>query len=214
MSEDKGKFQLQSQSAHPSMLDFAAEDVQLMITALRELGVAISPGEHGLAVDNDLSWRENDDPMELFLGNSGTCMRFLTSLVSLRKGDTVLTGKQRLLERPIADLVDALRDLHVDIEYLGKEGYPPLKVTGKSRLQGGGSVLKGDISSQYLSSLLLTASGFEKGLQVQLKGGLISKPYVDMTMKLVNQWGGLCEQRGRTRESFRSPRGSARDVHP
>ncbi|MDP2690842.1 MAG: 3-phosphoshikimate 1-carboxyvinyltransferase [bacterium] len=169
--------------------DFLADDIQIMIQSLQKLGIAVESDERGLRFQNDLSWRENSEEIELFLGNSGTSMRFLSALVTLRKGITILTGKERMKERPIGDLVNALRDLGVEVEYLEKEGYPPLRVVGRGSVPGGSIQMKGDVSSQFLSALLLAGSAFDEGLEIELEGELISKPYVEMTMRMIEEWG-------------------------
>lgn len=162
--------------------DLAADDIQIMITALKELGVKIEADENGAFFKNDLSWMNAEEEIELDLQNSGTSIRFLTSLVTLRKGSTVLTGKQRMKERPIGDLVDALRSLNVEIEYLEKDGYPPLKVKGIGEEIGKSVKVKGSTSSQFISSLMLI------GCNVELEGELVSRPYVDLTGRMIDDW--------------------------
>jgi len=169
--------------------DFAAEDIQLMIQALKDLGIQVKSDEDGVEFDNDLSWRENNRELELHLGNSGTCVRFLATLVALRKGDTVLTGKQRLKERPIGDLVDALRSLEVKLDYLENDGYLPLRVYGNRQLSGGKVTIKGDTSSQFITSLLLSSPAFEQGIELEIQGDLISLPYIALTTSLLESWG-------------------------
>lgn len=176
----KGKFKL--------IGDFEAEDIQLMIGALQYLGIKIARRKDCLVIDNDLRWREKNNRLRLFLGNSGTSLRFLTSLVCLRRGETVLTGKQRMKERPIKDLVDALRQLGAEVRYLEKDGYPPLEVIGAGSLRGGKVKMKAQVSSQFLTSLLLIEPALEGKLQISLSGKVISRPYVDMTRAMVRAW--------------------------
>ncbi|MDP3975901.1 MAG: 3-phosphoshikimate 1-carboxyvinyltransferase [bacterium] len=173
--------------------DFAAEDIQLMVEALRKIGVGIVEKSDSLCISNDLSWRRNEAEIELYLGNSGTSLRFLTSLVCLRKGNTVLTGKERMKERPIKDLVDALRQLKVRIEYLEKDGFPPIRVVGSEKVIGGSASVRGDVSSQFITSLLLCAPSFEEGLRLKISDELISKPYVDLTLYQLREWGAVAE---------------------
>ena len=165
--------------------NFDAEDIQLMMDGLRKIGVKIVGN---VRIENDLKWRKNTKGLKLFLGNSGTSIRFLTALACLRKGETILTGKPRLLERAIEDLVDALRQIGAEIEYLGRDGYPPLLVKGRGVLKGGKVRVKADVSSQFLTSLLLIGSACDQPLDIQIAGKRISRPYVQMTVRMVKQW--------------------------
>jgi len=118
----------------------------------------------------------------------GTTYRFLTAYLATLEGEHILTGSDRMKERPIAILVDALRCLGANIEYLEKEGYPPLKISGK--LEKGGKVtLPGDVSSQYLTALLLIAPTLKGGLELEWTGTLVSKPYILMTLNLMEHFG-------------------------
>lgn len=121
--------------------------------------------------------------------HAGTAMRFLTAYFAQSEGRTVLlTGSQRMQERPIGVLVDALRSLGADIEYAGNEGYPPLKINGK-KLAGGKASIKADVSSQYITALLLIAGKLENGLELILEGELTSIPYIKMTLGLLDEVG-------------------------
>ena len=115
-------------------------------------------------------------------------MRFLTAYLAQNDGEWTLSGSDRMHQRPIAVLVDALRDLGADIRYLKQEGFPPLKIYGKS-LQGGTLHLPASFSSQYISALLLIAPFLKGGLQLQLSGTPVSKPYIDMTTALLKRTG-------------------------
>jgi len=168
--------------------DFEAEDIQLMLKALQALGVQAVRMKKGTVFKNDLAWMDDERDLELFLGNAGTALRFLTSLVLFRKGKTVVTGNERMQHRPIGDLVDALRQLGAEIDYLKSEGYPPLVVHGLKRKSGGLVRIKGNMSSQFVSSLLLVASAFEEPLEIVLEGKLVSRPYVEMTIDLLRRW--------------------------
>ena len=125
---------------------------------------------------------------------AGTVMRFLTAYLSIQKGIYTLTGTKRMQERPIQILVNALRQLGAHIEYTNKEGFPPLQITGQP-LQGGEIKIKGDISSQYISALLLIAPYLEKGLTLMIDGELISRPYVDLTLNIMQDFGASVEWR-------------------
>jgi 3-phosphoshikimate 1-carboxyvinyltransferase len=179
-AQSKGEFSL--------LGDFQAEDVQLMISALRELGLSINDTSQGLLITNDLSWKDSDEDLELYLGNSGTCVRFLSSLVPLRKGLTVLTGKQRMKERPIGDMTRALIQLGVEVQFLDNYGYPPVEYSFQNQSQSDVSI-SGKTSSQYLSSLLLSASSYPMGMNIRINGDLISKPYIVLTLDLLEKLG-------------------------
>ena len=125
---------------------------------------------------------------ELFLGNAGTAMRSLTAALCLGNGEYILSGEPRMRERPIKDLVDALRFLGADIEYLENSGFPPLKIKAKG-LNGGAVHIKGNISSQFLSALLIAAPYCRESLEIIVDGELISKPYVYMTIRLMEKFG-------------------------
>ncbi|MFD1165712.1 3-phosphoshikimate 1-carboxyvinyltransferase [Sphingobacterium daejeonense] len=123
------------------------------------------------------------------IGPAGTAMRFLTSYLNLIKGNFVLTGTERMQQRPIGILVDALKDLGADIHYENKSGYPPIKIEG-GMIQGKDKIsIQGNISSQYISSLLLIASSLKKGLTLDIQGELTSRPYVTMTLEMLKECG-------------------------
>lgn len=123
------------------------------------------------------------------IGPAGTAMRFLTSFLNLVKGNFILTGTERMQQRPIGILVDALKDIGADIHYENKTGYPPLKIEG-GMIQGKDKIsIQGNISSQYISSLLLIASSLKKGLTINIQGELTSKPYVTMTLEMLKECG-------------------------
>ena len=169
--------------------DFEAEDIQLMIDALRLLGIGIIQEAEGLFLKNDCSWKGQADERELFLGNSGTSVRFLAALMALRSGKMVLTGKPRMKERPIGDLVEALRQLGAEIDYLELTGFPPLMVKGFSEQASSQLSLKGSVSSQYTTALMLLAPSLNQGLELSFEGEVISWPYVSMTAQLLRQYG-------------------------
>ncbi len=119
---------------------------------------------------------------------AGTAMRFLTAFLSKIIGEWVITGTERMKNRPIRILVDALNSIGARIEYMEKDGYPPLKIYG-SALQGGEIELDGGVSSQYISALLMVAPTMEHGLVLRLKGNVISKPYIALTLSLMKRFG-------------------------
>ena len=148
-----------------------AEDTQVMRAALGKLGAGLGAKQ-----------------AELFLGNAGTALRPLTAVLALCGGEYRLSGAPRMHERPIRDLVDALRALGARIDYLGAEGFPPLAIHA-GRIAAGQTVsVRGDVSSQYLSALLL-ALPLAGGGTIEVEGDLISKPYVEITLNLMQRFG-------------------------
>ncbi|WP_299528689.1 3-phosphoshikimate 1-carboxyvinyltransferase [uncultured Lutibacter sp.] len=126
---------------------------------------------------------------EINIGHAGTAMRFLTAYFSVKENsEIILTGSHRMKDRPIKILVDALTSLGADIQYLEKEGFPPLKISGK-KLEKGIVEIDGNISSQYISALLLIAPTLKNGLQLIFKGEVTSVPYIKMTLKLLDSVG-------------------------
>lgn len=123
------------------------------------------------------------------VGPAGTAMRFLTAFYTLQAGERILTGSERMKQRPIGILVDALRALGADIDYIENEGFPPLKIKGLFKQKTDQVSIKGTISSQYISALLLIAPKLENGLKLIIEGELTSKPYVDMTLAMMEQAG-------------------------
>ncbi|MBQ5839400.1 MAG: 3-phosphoshikimate 1-carboxyvinyltransferase [Bacteroidaceae bacterium] len=134
-----------------------------------------------------------DMPRVIDIKAAGTAMRFLTSLLATRPGEEhIITGTERMRNRPISVLVDALRALGADIDYEERAGYPPLKICGR-RLKGGHLMLPGNVSSQYISSLLMIGPTLEQGLTLALEGEIISRPYIDMTLAIMRQYGARAE---------------------
>ena len=131
-------------------------------------------------------------PPEINIKAAGTAMRFMTAYLSLTTGTHVLTGTERMKHRPIGTLVDALRMLDADIEYVDEQGFPPLRITGKA-LQGGDLEMSGSISSQYISAMLMIGPMMERGLTLHLTGDIISRPYIDLTLWMMNEYGAHAE---------------------
>lgn len=123
------------------------------------------------------------------IGPAGTAMRFLTAFFTIQDGEVILTGSERMKQRPIGILVDALRSLGADISYTENEGYPPLRIKGLFKPESDQVKIKGNISSQYISALLLIAPRLEKGLKLIIEGELTSRPYVEMTLAMMEQAG-------------------------
>lgn len=138
----------------------------------------------------------NSDEETINIHHAGTAMRFLTSYFAIQEGKTViLTGSERMKQRPIQFLVDALRELGAEISYLENEGFPPLKIIGK-KLEKSLVSISADVSSQFISSLMLIGGKLENGLKIHLEGRITSKPYLEMTLKILrsigisNRWEG------------------------
>ena len=131
------------------------------------------------------------DKKEINIGHAGTAMRFLTSYYSsISKNSKILTGSNRMKQRPISILVDALKDLGCDIEYIEKSGFPPLKINGKNILSNS-ITLPADVSSQYISSLMMLGVSLENGLKIKLSSEITSLPYILMTKKIIERIGGI-----------------------
>ena len=131
----------------------------------------------------------NSDESIIDIGHAGTAMRFLTSFYAISDGrEIVLTGSERMKERPIKILVDALNELGANIKYIGNKGYPPLKIKGKN-ISGGEIILPSNISSQYLTSLLLIGPRLKNGLKIKLSGQITSYPYVKLTLEFLKRIG-------------------------
>ncbi|MCB0755908.1 MAG: 3-phosphoshikimate 1-carboxyvinyltransferase [Flavobacteriales bacterium] len=131
----------------------------------------------------------NSDSSEINIGMAGTAMRFLTAFYAVQEGKTVvLTGAERMKQRPIAELVDALRNLDAEIEYVENEGFPPLKIAGK-KLKGGEVDIPASVSSQFVSALMMIGPMMENGLQIRLRGKVLSKPYIALTADCMRKSG-------------------------
>jgi 3-phosphoshikimate 1-carboxyvinyltransferase len=172
-----------------------ADDVVRMLEALRTLGVSIEPGEGARDFNvRGVGGAFGVKRASLFLGNAGTALRPLTAVLAFCGGDYELSGVARMHERPIGDLVEALRALGADIRYLGTEGFPPLAI-GRGNLRLDGSVsIRGGVSSQFVSALLLALPLGGGVTTVEVAGELISKPYVEMTLSLMARFGVAVER--------------------
>ena len=127
------------------------------------------------------------------IGAAGTAMRFLTAYYATLEGSTViLDGTERMRHRPIALLVDALRRCGADIEYAGEEGFPPLRITGR-KLSASHIEIAGNVSSQYISALLMIGPALSKGIELHLKGNIVSRPYIDLTLWMMREYGADAE---------------------
>jgi 3-phosphoshikimate 1-carboxyvinyltransferase len=163
-----------------------AEDTELTARALAQLGAGIDWQGTTVRVTGQAGrWRPVAEP--IYLGNSGTSMRFLTALVALGQGEYLLTGTARLCRRPLGELLTALGEIGVRTGCEKDDGCPPVRVTGG--LTGGKATLSGGTSSQYLSALLFIGPLAPQGLEIQVTGELVSRPYVDLTLEVLGDFG-------------------------
>ena len=166
-----------------------SDDTQVMLTALEALGCVVLKQGHIIEITG-LGGVIKNGHADLFLGNAGTAMRPLTAALALLGGEFTLHGVPRMHERPIGDLVDALHELGCSIEYLGNSGYPPLKI-GRPVLDVSKPIrVRGDVSSQFLTALLMALPLVAKNdVTIEVVGELISKPYIEITLNLLAQFG-------------------------
>lgn len=137
----------------------------------------------------------HDNPYEINIKAAGTAMRFMTAYLAVTPGEHVITGTERMKHRPIGILVDALKRLGADIEYAGEEGFPPLRIKGQ-QLDGGEMDIAGNVSSQYISALLMIGPVLKNGLTLHLTGEIISRPYIDLTLWMMREFGADAEWTG------------------
>ncbi|MGC1175645.1 bifunctional 3-phosphoshikimate 1-carboxyvinyltransferase/cytidylate kinase [Polaromonas sp.] len=184
----------------------ASDDTAVMLAALRQLGCTVAQNGTTAVIDG-LGGQLAQKHAVLYLGNAGTAMRPLTAALALLGGDFELSGVPRMHERPIGDLVDALRQLGCRIDYLGQEGFPPLRIrTGQLTLDAPIRV-RGDVSSQFLTALLLALPLVaSRNITLEVVGELISRPYIDITLKLLARFGIQVQRDGWQR--FTIPAGS------
>jgi 3-phosphoshikimate 1-carboxyvinyltransferase len=171
-----------------------SEDIEHMLNALTKLGInyRLSEDKTQCVVQGNGGAFNVAEPLELFLGNAGTAMRPLCAALAASNVDTVLTGEPRMEERPIGDLVDALREADAEVTYLKNEGFPPLQIKGKT-LNGGEMSVDGSVSSQFLTALLMAAPLFSGDVTIRIKGELVSKPYIDITLDTMAKFGVTVE---------------------
>jgi len=185
-----------------------ADDTRVMLDALAALGVAIEREGEAVRISGGAG-RFPNRRADLFLGNAGTAMRSLTAALAFAGGNYRLDGVARMRERPIGDLVDALNALGAKVGYLGDAGFPPLSIAPAQLAATDAVRVKGDVSSQFVSGLLMAAPliapnrGADAALKIDVPGTLISQPYVAMTVKLMARFGVQVEQEG---QRFKVPR--------
>lgn len=166
-----------------------SDDVRHMLNALSALGInyTLSADRTRCDITGNGGALRAPGALELFLGNAGTAMRPLAAALCLGENEIVLTGEPRMKERPIGHLVDALRQGGANIDYLEQENYPPLRLRGG--FTGGDVEVDGSVSSQFLTALLMTAPLAPKDTIIHVKGELVSKPYIDITLNLMKTFG-------------------------
>ena len=174
----------------------AADDVDRMLEALDQLGVKISRVKQGEVTVEGCAGRFPRRQADLFLGNAGTAFRPLTAALAMSDGLYKLSGVPRMHERPIGDLVDALRGLGANIRYLGNEGYPPLEIRPGTSGRNARVQVRGDVSSQFLTALLMALPLTGRRITIEVVGELISKPYIDITLNLMARFGVEVERDG------------------
>jgi 3-phosphoshikimate 1-carboxyvinyltransferase len=187
-----------------------SDDTRVMLTALAQLGCGVEQSVGGKATSvaiTGLGGQLPQSPASLFLGNAGTAMRPLTAALAVLGGDFTLSGVPRMHERPIGDLVDALRQLGCEIHYSGNEGFPPLRI-GQPQLKLDAPIrVRGDVSSQFLTALLMALPLVAKqDVHIDVIGELISKPYIEITLSLLQKFGITVQREGWQR--FTIPAGS------
>ncbi len=178
-----------------------SDDTRVMLEALRQLGCGVAAEGTTVTVTGLGGAVRQAQAIELFMGNAGTAMRPLTAALAVMGGDFTLRGVARMHERPIGDLVDALRALGCTIEYLGQEGYPPLRI-GQPALRIDAPIpFRGDVSSQFLTALLmaLPLAAQHQSIAIEVVGELISKPYIEITLNLLKRFGIEVQRQGWSR---------------
>ena len=166
-----------------------SDDTRVMLDALRALGVGVARVSD--SDDYEITGVGGAFPVkeaELFLGNAGTAFRSLTAACALSGGDYVLKGVARMHERPIGDLVDALRKLGARIDYLGEKGFPPLRIH-PAEIAGDTTEVRGNVSSQFLTGLLMALPLRQRNTTIEVVGELISKPYIGITLAMLRRFG-------------------------
>ena len=185
-----------------------SDDTRVMLEALRQLGCGVDVQGTSVTVKGLGGRTAHQDPLTLFMGNAGTAMRPLTAALAVLGGDYTLQGVPRMHERPIGDLVDGLRQMGCQVDYLGVEGYPPLHI-GQPTLRIPHPIqVRGDVSSQFLTALLmaLPLATTQQAITIEVVGELISKPYIYITLNLLARYGIQVQRDGWKR--FTLPQGS------
>ncbi len=184
-----------------------SDDTRVMLAALRQLGCGVDVQGTTVTITGLGGQLKHHDAIEFFMGNAGTAMRPLTAALAVLGGDFTLKGVPRMHERPIGDLVDALRLLGCKIDYLGNDGFPPLHIGQPSLKLDAPIQVRGDVSSQFLTALLmaLPLAAKDQDIVIDVVGELISKPYIDITLNLLARYGIAVKRDGWQR--FTIPQG-------
>ncbi len=183
-----------------------SDDTRIMLDALRILGCNIRQSGTTVQIDG-LGGQLKQQKADLFMGNAGTAIRPLTAALAVMGGDFELRGIPRMHERPIGDLVDALRQLGCHIDYLGQDGFPPLRIGNPTLTLDGPIQVRGDVSSQFLTALLMSLPLVaKKDIVIEVVGELISRPYIEITLNLLARFGIQVVREGWQR--FTIPAGS------
>ena len=164
----------------------SADDTVTLFQILEKLNSKVKSQKLATAITNDAGSTEE---VEVNVGPAGTAMRFLTAYFAVTCTEVILTGTERMKQRPIGILVDALRGLGARIEYVEKDGFPPLKFSNEFRQITNKIQIKGNISSQFITALLLVAPSLSEGLELTIEGELTSRPYVEMTLSMLKEAG-------------------------
>ena len=164
-----------------------SEDTLLTLQALSKMGVKTGFDDTVLTISGTSGRLRGHE--EIFLGNSGTSMRLLTGVAALANGTTILTGTERMTERPVGELLDALNQMGIHAVSIHNNGCPPVEIRGKTHPLGGQIKIDCSVSSQFLTALLLIAPCTEKGLVINVTKGPVSRPYIDMTINMMEEFG-------------------------
>lgn len=165
-----------------------SDDTSHMLEALKALGVVFKSKKGSLIIEG-INHKFPISKAKLFLGNAGTAFRPLTAVLAIMGGDYEISGISRMHERPIKDLVDALDQIGAKINYLGAPGFPPVKILPSNIKFNSPVKINGDVSSQFLTALLMACPLSNQDLKIEVNGDLISKPYIDITLKLLERFG-------------------------
>jgi 3-phosphoshikimate 1-carboxyvinyltransferase len=166
-----------------------SDDTQQMLNALKNLKVQYKVVQNKHILIKGCNHNLPNKNANLFLGNAGTAFRPLTAVLALMRGEYYLEGVKRMHERPIKDLVDALTQIGAKINYTNNLGYPPLKILPGNIQCDENIKIKGNVSSQFLTALLIAGPLCNQNIKIQIIGKLVSKPYIDITLKLLAQFG-------------------------
>lgn len=174
-----------------------SDDIKHMLNALTSLGIEYNLSDCGTecTVVGNNGFFNTSEPLELYLGNAGTAMRPLCAALAASDGEFVLTGEPRMKERPIGHLVNTLAQLNADVEYLEDHDYPPVKINGKD-LSGSSVSIDGSISSQFLTAILMIAPLLKTDTNIVIEGELVSKPYIDITLNIMERFGVKVQNNG------------------